>query len=149
MSITISKTVEFNAKQKTLLKEVEKVAHRLVELCRKGDSSKAVKELYAENAISIERQEIPGWPKEVKGKPAILESLKKWDDANEIHGMTIGDPNCAMGHFAVRLDIDSTNKMMGNTRMTCSELCVYEVIDGKITRADFHYPIIELKQPFA
>lgn len=135
---------EFTAEQKTQLQQVETVAKRLVELCRKGEFDLAIQELYADNAVSVERMEMPGWPKEVSGKQAILESSKKWAEANDVHAMTVGEPICSSGHFAVRMDIDTTNKLMGNTRMACSELCLYEVIDSKIVRVDFHYPMCNM-----
>jgi hypothetical protein len=142
---TITKPITFSTEQQTQLKQVEKVAHRLVELCRNGKFDQAIQELYADNAISNERMEMPGWPKEFHGKKAILEGSKKWADANEVHGMEIGEPICSTGHFAVRMDLDTTNKLLDNTRMACSELCLYEVIDSKIVRVDFHYPMCDKK----
>jgi hypothetical protein len=145
MTATLTQPIAFSAEQQTQLQQVEKVANRLVELCRTGKFDQAIQELYADNAISVERQEMPGWPKEVTGKQAILDSSKKWSEANEVHAMTVGEPICSIGHFAVRMDIDTTNKLMGNTRMACSELCLYEVIDSKIVRVDFHYPMCDMK----
>jgi hypothetical protein len=102
MTATLTQPIAFSAEQQTQLQQVEKVANRLVELCRTGKFDQAIQELYADNAISVERQEMPGWPKEVTGKQAILDSSKKWSEANEVHAMTVGEPICSIGHFAVR-----------------------------------------------
>jgi len=43
------------------------IASRLAELCRQGQFEAAQKELYAENAVSIEPEAMPDFPKETKG----------------------------------------------------------------------------------
>lgn len=50
---------------------VKIIAERLAELCRKGEFEKAQKELYAEDALSIEPYATPAFEKETKGLPAI------------------------------------------------------------------------------
>jgi len=41
----------------------EQIAARLAELCRQGQFEDAQKELYAENAVSIEPEGMPDFPK--------------------------------------------------------------------------------------
>ena len=51
----------------------KEIADRLVELCRKGQFEQAQKELYAEDAASIEPDANSGFPKETYGLENIIE----------------------------------------------------------------------------
>ncbi|HEU5053519.1 MAG TPA: SnoaL-like domain-containing protein [Hanamia sp.] len=54
----------------------EQIANRLAELCRKGDFESAQKELFAEDAVSIEPEASAGFEKVTKGLAAIAEKRK-------------------------------------------------------------------------
>ena len=54
----------------------------------------------------------------------------------QLHSITISDPLVAANSFAVTMVMDVT--MKGQPRMQMSELCVYEVKDGKIVSEQFH-----------
>src|SRR3954468_23816137 len=54
------------------------IARRLVELCRKGKFKKAQKELYADDAVSIEPYATPEFEKETKGLDALLKKGDKF-----------------------------------------------------------------------
>jgi len=88
------------------------IANHLVELCRKGDFETAQKDLFSEDAVSIEPHETPAFDKETKGLDAILEKGK----------------NCL-------LNMNVTMKGQGSVDM--KELCVYEVKDGEIVSEHF------------
>ena len=45
----------------------QEIANQLADLCRNGEFEKAQKDLYAEDAVSIEPQESPAFKKEEKG----------------------------------------------------------------------------------
>jgi len=113
----------------------EEVANKLVSLCREGNYPEAYG-LYADNAISVE---MPGVPNErTEGIDNILKGFEQWASSIvESHGGTVGDPIVAANHFVVPMTSDVTFKEIG--RCTMEELCVYEVSDGKITRASFFY----------
>jgi hypothetical protein len=116
----------------------QQIADRLAELCRKGDFEKAQKELFAENAISIEPQPSPGFEKETKGLPAILEKGKQFGAmVEEFHSATVSDPIVAGNAIALSLNMDVT--MKGRGRSPMSEICVYEVKDGKIISEHFFW----------
>jgi hypothetical protein len=114
----------------------EEVANRLVKLCNKGDFETAQKELFSKDAISIEPHATPAFDKETKGLDAILEKGKKWNAmVIETHSITISEPLIATNSFACIMKMDVTMKERGQMNMT--ELCVYQVKDGKVVSEQF------------
>lgn len=115
----------------------DQIARRLVELCRTGDFETAQKELFANDAISIEPYATPEFEKETKGLDAIIEKGHKFESMVEaMHGGDVTDPVVAGNSFAMVMRMDMT--MKGKGRMDMSELCVYQVKDGKIISESFH-----------
>ncbi len=115
----------------------EEIAKRLVAHCREGKWEAAQRELYAEAAVSIEPYASPMFEKETKGLPAIIEKGKKFDSLVEtMHALKVSDPIVATSSFACTMQMDVTMKAEG--RMNMTELCVYEVKDGKIISEQFH-----------
>jgi hypothetical protein len=53
-----------------------------------------------------------------------------------LHGTTVSEPLLAGNSFACTMQLDIT--MKGQGRMNMTELCVYDVKDGKIVREQFH-----------
>jgi hypothetical protein len=115
----------------------KEIANRLVELCRKGDFEKAQTELFAEDAVSIEPHSTPEFEKETKGLKAIKMKGDKWNAmVQETHGITVSEALVATNSFACTMRLDVTMKGRGHMDMT--ELCVYEVKDGKIKSEVFY-----------
>jgi len=114
----------------------KQIADRLVELCRKGDFDTAQKELYADDAISIEAQAMGPFQKETKGLAGIQEKGKVFMGlVEETHNLVISDPVVADHSFCISMLMDATMKGMG--RNSSTELCVYKVKDGKIVSEEF------------
>ncbi len=114
----------------------KEIATRLAELCQQGQFETAQKELYADDAVSIEQEASPAFEKETKGLSAIVEKGHKFDSmVEEIHSIKISEPVIADNSFAFSLYLDATMKEMG--RMPMTELCVYKVKDGKIISEEF------------
>ena len=115
----------------------QQTATRLAELCRQGQFEAAQKELFSDDAVSIEPQGTPEIPKETKGLRAILDKGHKWEEMVEkVHGCTASTPLVAGNAIAMTLAMDVT--MKGRGRMKIEEVCVYEVNkDGKITSEQF------------
>jgi hypothetical protein len=114
----------------------QQIANRLVELCRKGDFEKAQKELFSDDAKSVEPVASAGFDKETKGLKAIIEKGHQFQKmVKEIHGITISDPVVAGNAFAVTLEMDTT--MNEGKRSKMAEVCVYEVKEGKIVLEQF------------
>lgn len=113
------------------------IAKRLVELCRQAKWETAQRELFAEDAVSIEPHASPMSAKETKGLAAIIEKGRKFDAATEkLHSITVSEPLVATNSFACTMQIDIT--MKGQGRMQMGELCLYNVKDGKIVAESFH-----------
>jgi len=113
----------------------KEIAERLVSLCREGEFEKAQKELYAENAVSIEPQASPDFAKETKGLKGILDKGHKFNSmVDKVHGNTVSEPLVTDNSFAFTLSMDVTMK---GKRSTMKELCVYEVKDGKVVLEEF------------
>jgi hypothetical protein len=114
----------------------QQVASRLRELCNKGEFEAAQKELFSDDAVSIEMYATPDFPKETKGLKAIIEKGKKWSAAVEqVHSVSASAPTIAGNAIAMALTIDATFK--GRGRMKMEEICVYTVKDDKITSEQF------------
>ena len=114
----------------------KEVADRLVALCSKGDFEAAQKELFSDDAVSIEQHATPDFEKETKGKKAIKEKGEKWNSMVEaVHGVEVSDALVASNSFACTMHMNVA--MKGGRQMDMTELCVYHVKDGKIVSEQF------------
>jgi len=112
------------------------IAARLVELCRQAQYEQAQKELYADDAISIEPYATPEFEKETRGLNAIIEKGHKFEAMTEkTYATTVSDPLVSGGTIAFLLSMDIA--MKGGKRSTMEEICVYQVKDGKIISEQF------------
>lgn len=117
--------------------KTKEIAERLVALCREAKWETAQKELYANDAVSIEPKASPAFAQETKGLDAIVEKGRKFDGMIEkLHSLAVSEPLVADNSFVCTMSMDVT--MKGQARMKMSELCVYEVNDGKIVSERFH-----------
>lgn len=115
---------------------MQQVASRLAELCRKGQFEAAQRELFADDAVSIEPQGTPEFPRETKGLGAIIEKGHKWEKmVEQVHGCEASTPLVAGSSIAMTLAMDVTMKGRGRTKI--EEVCVYQVKDGKISSEQF------------
>src|ERR1044072_3371402 len=87
------------------------IDNRLVELCRKGDFETAQKELFANDAVSIEPMPSPAFEKETKGLPAIIEKGHKWGSmVDKVNTLEVSEPMVASNSFACTMHMDVTMK---------------------------------------
>ncbi|MBC9929057.1 nuclear transport factor 2 family protein [Chitinophaga qingshengii] len=115
---------------------IQEIAQRLVAHCEKENYEAAQKELYAEDAISIEPEAMGGYEKETKGLQNILRKGQQFTDSIEAsYGTTISAPLIAGNAIAFTLKMDA--KFKGRDRSTFEEICVYVVKDGKIISEQF------------
>lgn len=115
----------------------QQIADRLVELCKQGQFETAQKELFADDAVSIEPFATPAFEKETKGLNAIIEKGHKFEAmVQEMHSMDMGAPSVVANSFSAIIAMDVT--MKEQSRMKMSELCVYQVKDGKIISEAFY-----------
>jgi hypothetical protein len=112
------------------------IAQRLAELCRQGKWEQAQKELFSEDAVSIEPHASPAFEKETRGLNAILEKGHKFASmTQELHKVEISEPIVAGNAIAFKLIMDIT--MKERPKETWEEICVYQVKDGKIISEQF------------
>ena len=119
----------------------EAIAKRLVALCREGKYEEAQRELYANDAVSIEPEGLPpGALGNVKGLEAIYEKGRLFMAGVEaVHGTEVSDPVLANNWFSISLRLDVT--MKGRGRVDMREICVYRVKDGKVVLEQFFYDV--------
>ena len=116
--------------------KTEEIARRLVALCREQKWETAQKELYAQDAISVEPLDRPGMPKETRGLPGIMQKGRNFGEMVEtMHSLKISEPVVGGNAFACSMELDLT--MKGQGRMQMAEVCVYEVKEGKIVAERF------------
>ncbi len=124
-------------RNQTILMNTQEIADKLVAHCRQAKWEAAQRELYADDAVSIEPYETPAFAKETRGLPGILAKGQKFGAMIEtLHALTLSDPVVADSSFACTMSLDVTMKGQGRMKMT--ELCVYDVKDGKIVSEQFH-----------
>ncbi len=134
--LTKRKFKTYNTFEKNFFMTTQEIASRLIELCNKGDFETAQNELFAEDAVSIEPHGTAEFEKETKGLQAIKEKGEKWNSMVEkMHGMKISEPIIASNSFAITMQMHVA--MKGGHEMDMTELCVYEVKDGKIVKEQF------------
>ena len=119
----------------------EAIAKRLVELCREGKYEDAQRELYANDAVSIEPDGLPpGALGSVQGLAAIYEKGRQFGAMIEaVHGGSVSEPVVAENWFSIALAMDVT--MKGRGRMNMSEIGVYRVRNAKIVHEQFFYDV--------
>lgn len=114
----------------------KEIATRLAQLCSAGKFETAQKELFADDAVSIEPMATPEFDKETKGLDAIIKKGEKFDAMVEVtHGIEISEPLVAPNSIAFLLKMGVT--MKGKERMDMSELCVYKTKSSKIISEEF------------
>ena len=109
------------------------IALRLIELCRQQKFSAARKELFAEDAISIEAN-----GEQIAGLKALNEKEKHWHQSiAAIHAIKFSKPLISDNFFSIAITWDLTYK--GKERGGWKELAVFEVKDEKVVLEKFYY----------
>jgi len=112
------------------------VATQLFALCKEGKFHEAIATLYADDATSLEPMAYGPMPRKTEGKAAILAKGEWWQNAHEIHSMTVDGPFVNPESFVVIFNMDVTNKESGQ-RITGREAGIYTVVDGKVATEQF------------
>jgi hypothetical protein len=114
------------------------VANRLVELVQQAKNFDAMKELYADDIVSVEAIARPDGSFETTGKEAVIQKSADWAAAHEIHSGNIEGPFLLLDKFSVIFDFDVTPKATGK-RVSLREIAIYTVSGSKIIREEFFY----------
>lgn len=114
----------------------KEIAKKLKKYCEQGKFEEAQRELFAKDAVSIEPMAGGGFDKETRGLDAIIKKGDKWEEmVSDTHSIEVSEPTIAGNSFSLSMRMDVTTKDRG--RMDMTELCVYQVKDGKIISEQF------------
>jgi hypothetical protein len=122
----------------------EEVATKLADYCRKGEWRKALDDLYANDIVSVEGQAGGSMPAEMRGIDQVRTKTDWWEKNMEVHSAKVGGPFVARDTFVVQFDVDVTEKE-SKKRMQMSEVGIYTVKDGKVSREEF-LPLAQKKE---
>ncbi|HTB27151.1 MAG TPA: nuclear transport factor 2 family protein [Puia sp.] len=114
----------------------KEIAKKLKKYCEQGKFEEAQRDLFAKDAVSIEPMAGGGFDKETRGLDAIIKKGDKWQEmVSDTHSIEVSEPTIAGNTFSLSMRMDVTTKDRG--RMDMTELCVYQVKDGKIISEQF------------
>jgi hypothetical protein len=122
----------------------EEVATKLAEYCRNGEWMKAVDELYAKDIVSIEPHAMENMPAEMRGIDQVRGKTDWWEKNFDVHSTKVSGPFVVRDTFVVQFDVDATEKT-SKKRIQMSEVGIYTVKDGKVTREEF-LPLAQKKE---
>ena len=114
----------------------EQVAKKVVELTRKQAWKEAIDTLYDKDIVSVEARTQDGSSPETRGIDGVRGKVDWWLQNMEVHSFKADGPFVAHDRFVVQYDADVTDKE-SKKRFQLSEVGVYSVKDGKITREEF------------
>jgi ketosteroid isomerase-like protein len=114
----------------------QEVSNRLVEIIKSMNPAPAHDELYHPDIVSIESG--GGEESTTTGVEACRQKSQWFKDMFEVHGSEVDGPYPNGDEFALHLTYDLTHKESGN-RFKMSEMALYTVENGKITREKFYF----------
>ena len=115
------------------------IANTLVEMCRQGKNHDAIRELYAEDVVSVEAGvPSPEMSPVATGRDAVLAKGEWWMNNHEIHDAQVTGPWPNGDQFIVTYKYDVTFKPAAR-RFVMEEAALYTVKDGKISHEAFFY----------
>jgi hypothetical protein len=116
------------------LMSTERVAQRMIQLCRENKKADAIDELYSDKITSVILK--GDLSEKVEGKLAVSQKIYEWNSATEqIRDLNISDPIISGDYFSCTVETDAFMKGMGRVQM--NEVCVYKVQYGKIVFEQF------------
>ncbi len=118
--------------------ETAEIAKKYVSLCSEGKFEACLRELYSNDASSVEAWSPPGVERIANGLTAIRAKGEAWGRDHEIHELKVSGPYPLDQRFAVHFRLDVTNKPSGR-RMAMEEVGLFTIEKGKIVREEFFY----------
>ena len=116
---------------------LQEIAETLLKGCRDGREREGLKSLYAEDAVSVEAEAMPGAGRETAGRAGI-EGKHDWWEANfEVTGGEVSGPFLhGPDRFAVIFSMQGRPRA-GDDAFSMQEVALYTVAGGKIVREEF------------
>lgn len=118
--------------------ETAEIGQKYVSLCSEAKFEACLRELYSNDAVSVEAWSPPGVERIASGLAAIRAKGEAWGRDHEIHSLQVSGPFPNEQRFAVHFRLDVTNKPRGR-RMAMEEVGVFTIENGKIVREEFFY----------
>ena len=116
---------------------IQHIADRLHTLCQQADYETVKNELYAHDATSTESNR-HGERETARGKEALAAKSQQFQSmVEEMFSSYVQEPKVFGPYIFMEMGMDV--KMKGMERMTMTEMCRYEVKDGKIISEEFYY----------
>lgn len=112
----------------------QEVANRFYEMAQQGKDREIWQALYSPECQSIEND-----GHTVQGFEAMQEKGDNWQKTMEIKNVEVSQPIVGDGHFAVTYAMDLVH-VESQQPMKMTEIGVYEVQNGQITKEQFFYP---------
>lgn len=116
--------------------DVKAIGEHVVALGKAGDWDAIGETYWADDVVSIEAQPSP--MQHVEGIAAVRAKTEWWKGAHELHGGDAHGPYVNGDTFAVRFEMDVTQRESGQ-RFQMDEVALYTVRDGKIVEERFFY----------
>ena len=91
--------------------------------------------LFSPNFVSVEGH---GESMAFHGRDAVQAKCDQWLEMSTVHGCACEGPFVGATCFAVKFQIDKTDKATGRREVN-EEIAVYTVYDGKVVREEFCY----------
>jgi ketosteroid isomerase-like protein len=112
------------------------IAEAFAALCKanKGDEAAAI--YWSDDVVSIEPMDDP--MARLEGREAVLKKHAWWESTFEMHGGSVEGPFVHGDQFALRFQLDATNRETGE-RSEMTEIGLYTVRDGKVVEERFFY----------
>lgn len=116
---------------------IDEISNRLYILCKDYKFEQAQRELYADDAESVEPRAAPE-PRVTKGLDNIIKKGDAFQQMVEtMHELEVTLPLEYGNSFSMEIRMDVT--YVGQERQTIHEICVYQVENGKIVSEHFYY----------
>jgi hypothetical protein len=121
--------------------EALEVGKKLVDLCRQGKATEAIKTLYDPKIVSIEPQAGPTMPARMEGMDAMLKKSEWWEKNHTVHKAEAFGPWPHGDRFIVhfKYDVTATGGPMAGKRFTMEEGALYTVKGSKVVQEEFFY----------
>lgn len=116
--------------------DTQSIAEKLCDHCRNGTEAQGLKELYSEDAESIEPNAPEGQSPISSGRDSIQAKHDWWNENFETHSSELEGPFVNGHQFTVMFEHDVTDKNSGQ-RWKAKEVALYEVGTDKIVRETF------------
>jgi hypothetical protein len=118
------------------MKNINEIAHRLVELLKEKKFLETQKELFDEDVVSQEPEEAKS--RSVNGLESILlkennflKNIKQWKN------FEVSEPIISKDFFSIRMFTEVV--LLNDREVSIDEIIVYEVRHGKIVKEQFFY----------